>query len=210
VRAGHRRVRLPAAGRWGGSPVLRPRHRLDEGDPVEVITDKATVYPKVLDEVAPAAWHRTDRYANNRLEADHGQLKRRLRPMRELKTDRDTRAVIAGHALVQNIEGNPPPALPAGRADPSTRATAGAGTSQASKPPWTAHAASGVPSVAIADVATVTEVAASKPKPSWQMHQTKPMATTLSRLATLHRHTWLTPFVAASESVARRIPEGLS
>jgi transposase-like protein len=74
-----------------------------EVTPVEVVTDKAAVYPRVLDEVAPAAWHRTDRYANNRLEADHGQLKRRLRPMRGLKTDLGARVVIAGHALVQNI-----------------------------------------------------------------------------------------------------------
>jgi transposase-like protein len=53
--------------------------------PVEVVTDQAAVYPKVLDELAPAAWHRTEQYANNRMEADHGQLKRRLRPMRGLK-----------------------------------------------------------------------------------------------------------------------------
>jgi transposase, IS6 family len=30
----------------------------------------------------PAAWHRTDRYANNRIEADHGRLKARLGLMR--------------------------------------------------------------------------------------------------------------------------------
>jgi transposase-like protein len=71
--------------------------------PTEVITDKAAVYPKVLEEMVPAAWHRTERYANNRIEADHGQLKRRLRPMRGLKTDRGARVVIAGHAFVQNI-----------------------------------------------------------------------------------------------------------
>jgi transposase-like protein len=71
--------------------------------PTEVVTDNAAVYPKVLDEVAPTAWHRTERYANNPIEADHGQLKRRLRPMRGLKTDLGARAVIAGHALVQNI-----------------------------------------------------------------------------------------------------------
>jgi len=50
--------------------------------PVEVTTDKAAVYPCVLEEVAPAAGHCTEVYANNRMEADHGQLKRRLRPMR--------------------------------------------------------------------------------------------------------------------------------
>ena len=34
--------------------------------PVEVMTDQAPVYPAVLEELLPAAWHRTDRYANNR------------------------------------------------------------------------------------------------------------------------------------------------
>jgi transposase-like protein len=29
--------------------------------PVEVVTDRAAVYPKVLAELAPAAWHRTER-----------------------------------------------------------------------------------------------------------------------------------------------------
>jgi transposase-like protein len=71
--------------------------------PTEVVTDKAAVYPKVLDELVPAAWHNTEQYANNRIEADHGQLKRRLRPMRGLKTDLGARVVIAGHAFVQNI-----------------------------------------------------------------------------------------------------------
>jgi transposase-like protein len=32
--------------------------------PVEVVTDHAPVYPGVLEELAPAAWHRTDQYAN--------------------------------------------------------------------------------------------------------------------------------------------------
>jgi transposase-like protein len=31
--------------------------------PVEVVTDRAPTYPVVLDELLPAAWHRTDRYA---------------------------------------------------------------------------------------------------------------------------------------------------
>src|SRR6266516_2917234 len=60
-------------------------------------------YPIVLDELLPAAWHRTEQYANNRVEADHGRLKARLRPMRGLKQDRSARVVIAGHAFVQNI-----------------------------------------------------------------------------------------------------------
>jgi transposase-like protein len=75
--------------------------------PVEVVTDHAPVYPGVLKELAPVAWHRTEQYANNRVEADHGRLKARLRPMRGLKQDRSARVVIAGHALVQNVRRGP-------------------------------------------------------------------------------------------------------
>ena len=54
--------------------------------PAEVTTDRAAAYPRVLDELLPAAQHVTVRYANNRVEADHGRLKARLRPMRGMKT----------------------------------------------------------------------------------------------------------------------------
>ena len=57
----------------------------------------------MLEELLPAAWHRTDQYANNGVECDHGRLKARLRPMRGLKQDHSARVVIAGHALVQNV-----------------------------------------------------------------------------------------------------------
>jgi transposase, IS6 family len=71
--------------------------------PSEVVTDRAPTYPLVLEELLPAAWHRTDRSANNRVEADHGRLKARLRPMRGLKQDRSARVIIAGHAFIQNV-----------------------------------------------------------------------------------------------------------
>jgi transposase-like protein len=70
---------------------------------VEVVTDKAPTYPAVLKELLPAAWHRTDRYANNQIEADHGRLKSRLGAMRGFKQDRSARVVIAGHAFLQNV-----------------------------------------------------------------------------------------------------------
>lgn len=35
--------------------------------------------------------------------ADDGQLKRRLRPMRGLKTDHGARIIIAGHAFIENV-----------------------------------------------------------------------------------------------------------
>ena len=69
----------------------------------EVTTDRAPVSTAVLEELLPSAWHRTDQYANNRVEADHGRLKSRLRPMRGLKQDRSARVIIGGHALVQNV-----------------------------------------------------------------------------------------------------------
>ena len=48
--------------------------------PAEVTTDRAAPYPRVLDELLPAAQHITVQYATNRIEADHGRLKARLRP----------------------------------------------------------------------------------------------------------------------------------
>jgi transposase, IS6 family len=71
--------------------------------PTEVVTDAAAVYPAVLDELIPAAWHHVEQYANNPIEADHSQLKHRLRPMRGLRTDRTAQVIIAGHAFVQNL-----------------------------------------------------------------------------------------------------------
>jgi transposase-like protein len=71
--------------------------------PTEVSTDQAPVDPAVLEDLPPAARHRTDRYANNRVECDHGRLKARLGPMCGLKQDRRARVIIAGHAFVQNL-----------------------------------------------------------------------------------------------------------
>jgi transposase, IS6 family len=64
-------------------------------------------------------------YANNRVEANHGRLKGRLRPMRGPKTDRNTAVIVAGHAFIQKLrrgqyelgmEATPQP--PAGRRVP--------------------------------------------------------------------------------------------
>ena len=71
--------------------------------PAEVTTDRAPAYPRVLDALLPATHHVTEQHANNRIEADHGRLKARLRPMRGLKRLRSTRLISAGHALVQNL-----------------------------------------------------------------------------------------------------------
>jgi transposase, IS6 family len=71
--------------------------------PAEVTTDRAPVYPRVLDELIPAALHIVEQYANNPIEADRGRLKARLRPMRGLKRHSSARILAAGHAFVQNL-----------------------------------------------------------------------------------------------------------
>ena len=71
--------------------------------PSEVATDRAPAYPRVLDELLPAACHITEQYANNPVEADHGRLKARLRPMRGLKQLRSAHVVSTGHAFVHNL-----------------------------------------------------------------------------------------------------------
>ena len=71
--------------------------------PAEVTTGRAPFYPRVLDELVPSALHIAEQYANNPVEADHGRLKARLRPMRGLKRQRSARILAAGHAFVQNL-----------------------------------------------------------------------------------------------------------
>jgi transposase, IS6 family len=71
--------------------------------PIEVNTDRAPAYSPVIEELIPAACHVTEQYSNNSIEADHGRLKARLRPMRSLKRLRSARVISAGHAFVQNL-----------------------------------------------------------------------------------------------------------
>jgi transposase, IS6 family len=68
--------------------------------PTEVTTDRAPVYPRVIED---AARHGLGRYENNRIEADHGRLKARLRPMRGVNTIRSLGVIAAGHAFVQSL-----------------------------------------------------------------------------------------------------------
>jgi IS6 family transposase len=70
--------------------------------PVEVTTDRAPVYPRVMDPLVPTARHVTEQDANNTVEADHARLKGRPRPMRALTTIASLDAVATGHAFVQN------------------------------------------------------------------------------------------------------------
>ena len=69
-------------------------------------TDRAPAYPRVLDEVVPEEWHVVEQSANNPIEADHGRLKARTRPMRGLTRLRCAQVVCSGHAFIQNLRRN--------------------------------------------------------------------------------------------------------
>ena len=73
------------------------------GEPAEVTTDRAHALARAIEDLLPASLHDTTQYANNRVEADHGRLKERLRPMRGLKRDRSASVIIEGHAFIQNL-----------------------------------------------------------------------------------------------------------
>ena len=92
-----KRRNLPAARTFFKTALLA------HDKPVEVVTDLAQALETVIEAQIPRAFHNTERYANNRVECDHGRLKSRLKPMRGLKTDRTTSAVIRGHAFIQNL-----------------------------------------------------------------------------------------------------------
>ena len=71
--------------------------------PVEVTTDRAPVYPRIVDDLESSPRHITEQHANNVVEADHGRLKARLRPMRGLKQLASARRIVTGHAFVQSL-----------------------------------------------------------------------------------------------------------
>jgi IS6 family transposase len=73
------------------------------GAPTEVTTDRAPALARAIAEILPLALHDTTQYANNRVEADHGRLEARLRPMRGLKQERTASVIMRGHACVQNV-----------------------------------------------------------------------------------------------------------
>ena len=73
------------------------------GTPSEVTTDRAPALARAISELLPLALHDTTQYPNNRVEADHGRLTARLRPMRGLKRDSTASVIIRGHAFIQNL-----------------------------------------------------------------------------------------------------------
>ena len=71
----------------------------EHGRPTEVTTDCSQALAGAIIELLPDALHDTTQYANNRVEADHGRLKARFRPMRGFKRDLTDGINMRGHAL---------------------------------------------------------------------------------------------------------------
>jgi IS6 family transposase len=71
--------------------------------PIEVTSDRAPVYSRIVEELEAAARHVTEQYANNPIEAGHARFKARLRPMLGLKRVASARTIAAWHAFVQNL-----------------------------------------------------------------------------------------------------------
>ncbi|EIM31215.1 transposase [Microvirga lotononidis] len=74
-----------------------------------ITTDKLTSYPKAIqrlqnDELLPkGVVHRTSKYLNNILGADHGALKRVIRPTRGFQTMRAAAATLTGFEIIRMI-----------------------------------------------------------------------------------------------------------
>ena len=77
--------------------------------PVSVTTDKLGSYPKALrrlkrkGELKDTVRHRTSKYLNNRIEADHGALKRLIRPTRGFQSMKTAYATIKGFEIMRMI-----------------------------------------------------------------------------------------------------------
>jgi IS6 family transposase len=77
--------------------------------PVSITTDKLGSYPKAMrrlkrkGELKETVRHRTSKYLNNRIEADHGALKRLIRPTRGFQSMKTAYATIKGFEVMRMI-----------------------------------------------------------------------------------------------------------
>ena len=77
--------------------------------PSSITTDKLASYPKAIrrlqkeDLLSKNVEHRTSKYLNNIIEADHGALKRVIRPTRGFQTMKTAAATLAGFEIMRMI-----------------------------------------------------------------------------------------------------------
>ena len=84
-------------------------HTMAHWPPHSITTDKLGSYPKAIrrlhreGKLSKHTRHRTSKYLNNIIEADHGGLKRVIRPMRGFQTMRTAYATIKGFEIMRMI-----------------------------------------------------------------------------------------------------------
>ncbi|MBV8675120.1 MAG: IS6 family transposase [Acidobacteriaceae bacterium] len=97
------RRNMEAAKRFLGAALKRAHGCI----PRVISTDKNPAYGDAIaalkkeGTLPPYVEHRQAKYFNNRLEADHGQLKRRIRPTLGFKSMRSARATITGFEIMR-------------------------------------------------------------------------------------------------------------
>jgi transposase-like protein len=77
--------------------------------PSSITTDKLASYPKAIRRLqyegllSKDVEHRTSKYLNNIIEADHGALKRMIRPTRGLQRMKTASATLAGFEVMRMV-----------------------------------------------------------------------------------------------------------
>ena len=77
--------------------------------PLSITTDKLRSYPEAIEllmcsaQLSPSTRHRTSKYLNNIIEADHGALKRVIKPTRGFQTLKTATATIKGFEIMRMI-----------------------------------------------------------------------------------------------------------
>jgi len=77
--------------------------------PVSITTDKLRSYPEAIEklkrdgQLSKDTRHRTSKYLNNMIEADHGALKQVIKPTRGFQTLRTATATIKGFEIMRMI-----------------------------------------------------------------------------------------------------------
>jgi IS6 family transposase len=94
-----------AAHRFLGKALKTMRH----WPPSSITTDQLGSYPKAIrrlqreGKLSDSTKHRTNKYLNNIIEADHGALKRVIRPTRGFQTMKTASATIKGFEVMRMI-----------------------------------------------------------------------------------------------------------
>jgi IS6 family transposase len=92
-----------------GGPSLPGQSLDDHWPPSSITTDQLGAYPKAIlrlqreGRLSAGTTHRTCKYLNNIIEADHGALKQVIRPTRGFQTMKTAAATIKGFQVMRMI-----------------------------------------------------------------------------------------------------------